>query len=69
MEEQQEELLQQLEAEGKNIAKYRKHLLDLVNSEQLINCSKILHICNELNTHISSFDQINDQLIALESAS
>ena len=69
MEERQEKLLQQLEAEGKQIAKYRKHLLDLVKSGQFINCSKMLQICNELNTHISSFDQINDQLIALESAS
>lgn len=69
MEERQEKLLQQLEAEGKQIAKYRKHLMDLVKSGQLINCSKMLHFCNELNTHISSFDKINDQLIALDTIS
>lgn len=68
MEELQEELLQQLENEGQQIARYRKHLLDLFKSGQVINCSKVLHLCNELNTHISSFDNINEQLIALESA-
>lgn len=69
MEEQQENLLKQLETEGQQIAKYRKLMLDLARSGQKIDCSRMLHICNKLNKHISSFDRINDQLVELEAAS
>lgn len=66
MEEQQEKLLMQLEAEGQQIAKYRKRMLDLARSGNKIDCLKMLHICNKLNTHISLFDCINNQLAELE---
>lgn len=69
MEEQQENLLKQLEAEGRQIAKYRKLMLDLAHSGKKIDCSRMLHICNKLNHHISSFDRINNQLVELEAAS
>lgn len=69
MEEQQEKLLKQLETEGQQIAKYRKLMLDLARSGKKIDCSRMLHICNKLNNHISSFDRINDQLVELEAAS
>ncbi|MGN0154308.1 MAG: hypothetical protein ACI4A3_07640 [Lachnospiraceae bacterium] len=69
MEELQEKLLQQLETEGQQIAKYRKSLLDIVSSGKKIDCSKMMHICNCLNKHISSFDRINDELVKLESIS
>ena len=39
MEEQEEYLLTQLEAQGKKIAKYRKQLTELTYSSQPINCS------------------------------
>ena len=66
MEEQQEQLLKQLEVEGLLIAKHRKRMFDLVRSGRKINCSKMMHICNSINKHISSFDNISNQLIALE---
>ena len=69
MEEQQENLLRQLETEGQQIAKYRKLMLDLARSGKKIDCSRMLHICRKLNKHISSFDEINNQLIELETAS
>lgn len=69
MEEQQENLLRQLETEGQQIAKYRKLMLDIARSGKKIDCSRMLHICRKLNKHISSFDEINNQLIELETAS
>ncbi len=69
MEEQQENLLKQLEAEGRQIAKYRKLMLDLAHSGKMIDCSRMLRICNKLNKHISSFDSINHQLVELEAVS
>lgn len=68
MEEQAENLLMHLEAEGRQIAKCRKLLSDLVHSGEVIDCSQMLLLCNNLNMHISSFDQINEQLTELENA-
>ncbi len=66
MEEQEEYLLTQLEAQGKKIAKYRKQLTELTYSSQPINCSLMLKICNRLNRHIAAFDRINQQLLELD---
>lgn len=66
MEEQAENLLKQLETEGQQIAKYRKLMLEQVRSGKKIDRSRMMHICGELNKHISSFDKINERLVELE---
>ena len=68
MEEHADNLLVQLESEGQKIANYRKSISDLIHSGNAIDCSKMLQLCNKLNEHISSFDEINEQLIQLEEA-
>lgn len=68
MEEQEEYLLRQLETQGKKIAKYRKLLTKFSHSSQPIDCSRMLHICHQLNKHIAAFDRINQQLVELEAA-
>lgn len=68
MEEQEEYLLRQLESQGKKIAKYRKLLTKFLYSSQPIDCSRMLHVCHQLNKHIAAFDRINQQLVELEAA-
>lgn len=58
----EEILLQQLEHEGKEIARNRKELSKIINSGNRINCSKILRICRRINTHIDLFDQLDREL-------
>lgn len=66
MERRHENLLTQLESEGIAIAKCRKQLYDLKHSNTMVDYSRIVHIQDELNKHISSFDKIDYQLNALE---
>lgn len=66
MEEQEDKLLMHLEGEGQKIAEYRKQISNLMNSGDQIDCSQMLLLCNKLNEHISSFDEISEQLIHLE---
>lgn len=66
MEEQADNLVMQLEAEGQEIAKCRKLILDMLQSGQKIDCSRMLSLCNHLNEHISTFDEISEQLDTLE---
>lgn len=66
MEEEAENLLKQLETEGQKIAKYRKLILNLTLSGEVIDCSRMTHLCNQLNEHISSFDKIDNLLVKLD---
>lgn len=66
MEEREEMLLQQLEAEGRQIARCRKTLSDIIDSGRKINCPKLITICKSLNEHIGVFDKINDELSRIE---
>lgn len=66
MEEQEEILLLRLEAEGMQIAKYRSRLISITSSGRIINSSQLLGICNKLNNHIKTFDNINAELSRLE---
>ncbi len=66
MEEQADDLLKHLEVEGKQIAKCRKLLSDLILSGDKINCSRVMSLCSRLNAHISAFDKIDEQLTELE---
>ncbi|MBR1598452.1 MAG: hypothetical protein IJ661_06075 [Lachnospiraceae bacterium] len=62
MEKHEEALLQQLEAEGKEIAKYRLDIKNIVYSGKKINLSAMLRVCRTLNSHIEAFDKIDDEL-------
>ena len=66
MEEQEELLLLKLEAEGMQIAKYRRQLISITSSGRLINSTRLLYICKHLNSHIKTFDSINAELSRLE---
>ena len=66
MEEQQEVLLEQLEAEGREIARYRKSLLSIISSGKKINSSRLAILCEHLNKHISYFDKLSAELSTLE---
>ena len=68
MDTQIDDFLLYLEREGVHIADCRKKLSDLILSGDKIDTDLMLSLCNKLNDHISSFDQINEQLIALENS-
>lgn len=58
----EELLLRQLEREGREIARYRMELSNMINSGNKIDCSKLLRICRKLNEHIEEFDRIDTEL-------
>lgn len=62
MEKHEEILLEQLEAVGKEIAKCRNELTEMINSGSRINCSRLVRICRQLNEHIDIFDKIDAEL-------
>ena len=62
MEKNEEMLLQLLENEGMEIARHRMELLNIINSGNRINYSKILKICRHLNEHIDQFDTLDMEL-------
>lgn len=66
MEEKEEALLAELESEGKQIAKYRKKLINLINSGKKINSSRLTIICECMNQHIGAFDKISAELTVIE---
>ena len=62
MEKHEDILLHKLEAEGQEIAKCRLEIKSIVYSGKRINLSAMLRVCRKLNSHIESFDRIDDEL-------